>query len=56
MALDGLAFLKTELIHNRSVVRVPFFHIRMSSCEVSCYETEIRVMILEADGDRPFVP
>ena len=52
---DGLALLKTELIHVRSLVRIPFFHVRMSSCEASGDETKIHVMVLEADGGGSFV-
>ena len=55
MAPDSLALLETEVVHDSSVVRIPFFHIRMSGCEVSRDETEICVMILEADGDGSFV-
>ena len=55
MARDSLAFLETELVHDRSVVGVPFLHVRVSSCKVSRNETEIRVVILETDGDGPLV-
>jgi len=43
---DSLALLEMELIRDRSVVRIPFFHVRVSSCEVGRDETEIRVVIL----------
>jgi len=56
VAPDSLAFLETELVHNCSVVRVPLLHVRVPSCKVSRDETEIRVMVLEANGDGPFVP
>lgn len=56
VAPDGLPLLETELVHDRSVVRVPFLDVRVSSREVSSDETEIRVMVLEADGDGSFVP
>ena len=46
VAPDSLSLLETKVIHDRSVVRISFFHIRMSSCEVSRDETKIRVMIL----------
>lgn len=55
MAPDSLALLETEVVHDSSVVRIPFFHVQMSGCEVSRDETEICVVILEADGDGSFV-
>lgn len=56
VAPNGLALLEAELIHDRPVIRIPFFHVRMPGCKVSSDEAEICVMILEADGDGPLVP
>jgi len=56
VASNILALLEMELIYDRVVVRIPFFHVRMSSCEVGRDEAEICVMILEPDGDGSFVP
>jgi hypothetical protein len=46
VARDGLALLEAELVYNRLVVRITFFHVRMSGCQVGGDETETRVMIL----------
>jgi len=55
VAPDSLALLETELVHDRSVVRVPFLHVCVSSCKVSRDETEIRVVVLETDGNSPLI-
>lgn len=55
MTINSLPFLEMQPSNYRPIVRISFLNIRMPSREMSSYEAETCIMIVQTDSNSAFV-
>lgn len=56
MTLDRLPLQEMEAVHNSMIIGIAFFDVVMTGCKVGGDEAEVRVIVVEPDGNCAFVP